>query len=105
MLVEKGYRIRERNLRTSRGEIDIIAEQGETLVLVEVKTRRSNSAETALASITPAKRKRLTGLARSYIAQGNFDLEPEVRFDVVAVGVHAGVSELLHVEGAITCDD
>ncbi len=39
-LEEKGYTIRETNFRVREGEVDIVAEQGDTLVFVEVKTRR-----------------------------------------------------------------
>ncbi|TMR21000.1 YraN family protein [Nonomuraea turkmeniaca] len=54
-LEAKGMKILERNWRCRYGEIDIIAEDGPTLVVVEVKTRSSRSHGTALESVNPAK--------------------------------------------------
>jgi putative endonuclease len=80
-LQQQGYVIIARNVRFSFGEIDIIAQQGETLVFIEVKTRRSHSFGSPFDAVTPRKQQQLIKLAQAYL-QGQ---ERLVRFDVVAV--------------------
>lgn len=80
-LQQQGYVILARNVRFPFGEIDIIAQDGETLVFVEVKTRRSQCFGSPLEAITPRKQQQLIKLAQAYL-QGQ---ERPVRFDVVAV--------------------
>lgn len=80
-LQARGIRIVERNYRCRGGEIDIIAREGSTLVFVEVRLRRGNAFGGAAASITPAKRKRLSFAARHYL--GRLGREPPCRFDAL----------------------
>ena len=80
-LVARGLAIVTRNFRTRRGEIDLIARDGATLVFVEVRLRRSQSFGGAGASITSAKCARLTAAARAYL--GRLGAEPPCRFDAV----------------------
>ena len=63
-----GLAIVTRNFRTRHGEIDLIARDGDTLVFVEVRLRRSANFGGAAASITAAKRARLVAAARDYLA-------------------------------------
>ena len=83
-LKQHGYRILERNYRTRLGEIDIIASHEGTLVFVEVKTRRSRHYGPAKASLSAAKRRRLSMLALLYLKQ-NRSGRTRARFDVVAI--------------------
>jgi len=80
-LTARGLTIVARNFRTPRGEIDVIARDGATLVFVEVRLRRSSQFGGAAASITAAKRARLTAAARAYLAR--LGHEPPCRFDAV----------------------
>jgi putative endonuclease len=80
-LVARGLAIVARNFRTRRGEIDLIARDGATLVFVEVRLRRSQAFGGAGASITAAKRARLTTAARVYLAR--LGAEPPCRFDAM----------------------
>lgn len=82
-LLRQGYTIRETNVRTPHGEIDIVAEEGEYLVFVEVRTRRGSSFGIPEESVTHAKREKLVALANEYLQR----LEEEIpwRIDVVAV--------------------
>jgi putative endonuclease len=80
-LVARGLSIVARNFRTRLGEIDLIARDGDTLVFVEVRLRRSASFGGAGASITAAKCARLTAAARVYLAA--LRSEPPCRFDAV----------------------
>jgi putative endonuclease len=99
-LEAKGLKVIERNWRCRHGEIDIIAEEGPVLVVVEVKTRSSRSHGTALESVRPAKLARLRTLAAKWLATHprSFDT---VRVDVIALERFAGDFALRHIRGAI----
>ena len=79
-----GLRILERGWRCRLGEIDLVAEDGETLVFIEVKARSSGAFGPAEAAVTPAKRARLARLALAYAAGHGVGDRP-MRFDVVAL--------------------
>ena len=101
-LEAKGYRIRERNFRCPEGEVDIVAEDGDCLVFVEVRTRRGDTLGTPAESITEAKERRLVAVAQRYL-QEREGLPADQRIDVVAVEL-APQGRLLavqHIEGAI----
>ena len=83
-LERAGMTVVERNWRCTAGEVDIVALEGETLVIVEVKTRRSERAGSPEDAVSPTKQKRLARIARHYIAHAGLDC-PDVRFDVVAI--------------------
>ena len=104
-LRSKGYRIRECNVRTRQGEIDIVAEWGDILAFVEVKARRGNSRGTALESLTPTKQRRLVSLAEAY-GQDRDDLPEQRRIDVIALDLAPSgrLLSLRHIEGAISAD-
>lgn len=80
----KGYRILERGCRSRVGEIDLVALEGRTIVLVEVKTRRSDKGGTPAEAVGHEKQRRLTRAALGYLKARNL-LEQRARFDVVAV--------------------
>jgi putative endonuclease len=83
-LGRRGYRIVERNFRTRRGEIDLIARDGDTLVFVEVKSRRTDAFGGALSSVDRRKRNRLARLAREYLQRRGWADRP-CRFDLVTI--------------------
>lgn len=85
-LERRGYEILARRVRTRRGELDIVARDGETVVFVEVKTRQSAACGTAAEAVTPAKQRKLARLAAHYLASRRW-LERPCRFDVVAVAI------------------
>jgi putative endonuclease len=66
-LFERGYRILARGFTVRGGEIDIIATCDDTVVFVEVKARAE--VETALGSITPAKRRRVSRAVSAWVAR------------------------------------
>lgn len=80
----KKFRIVERGYRLYRGEIDIIAYDGRTLVFVEVKTRRSHSAGFPEESVTPKKQEQIKKIAFGYCAKKDL-LDVESRFDVISL--------------------
>lgn len=88
-LVAAGMTVLARNWRCRDGEVDIIAVEGDVLVMCEVKTRRGLGFGTPLDAITPAKAARLRRLAGRWLADQRAVDESvryaEVRFDVVSV--------------------
>lgn len=90
-----GMTLVERNWRCSAGEIDIVALDGDALVFIEVKTRRSERAGTGEEAVSAAKQRRLVRLADAYIHASGVDEVGQVRFDVVAIRVIADDRALL----------
>ncbi len=88
-----GYAILARRYRTRHGEIDIVARDGETTVIVEVKARATGECGTAAEAVTPTKQRRLVSMAVDYLARHRLFDRP-CRFDVVAID---GVDELATV--------
>jgi len=89
LLRAAGLKLVERNWRCRLGEIDLIAEEGRTVVFAEVRLRSIGAFGGAAESITAAKRSRLLAAARLYLAR-----RPEAlcRFDVFLVdGIAANV--------------
>jgi putative endonuclease len=80
-LSARGLAIVARNVRNRFGEIDLVARDGDTLVFVEVRLRRSAAFGGAAASITAAKRARLRRAAEAYLA-GLAEIPP-CRIDAV----------------------
>lgn len=79
-----GMTVVERNWRSKQGEVDIVALDGTTLVLCEVKTRKTVRAGTPEEAVTPAKQRRYKRLADAYIQAASLD-EVDVRFDVITI--------------------
>ena len=83
-LERRGYEILETGFRTHYGEIDIVARDGDTLVFVEVRTRRGAECGSAAESVTRAKQWRVSRAASAYLV-ANAGFEGPCRFDVVAI--------------------
>jgi putative endonuclease len=83
-LERRGYAIIARRYRTQYGEIDIVAEDQETIVFVEVKARATAEFGTAAEAVTPSKQRRLAAMAVDYLARQRIAGRP-CRFDVVAI--------------------
>jgi putative endonuclease len=101
-----GMTLDTRNWRCCAGEIDIVARDGDTLVLVEVKTRRSERAGSPEEAVSSAKQRKIVKLAEHYAASGAFVPEGGMRFDVVAIRVIAEDRALLrHYRAAFAVPD
>ena len=83
-LKRRGYLIVGRGSHIRRGEIDLIAVDGRTLVFVEVKTRVSHDAGHPAEAVDREKQRRLTRLAMIYLKRHHL-LDNAARFDVVAI--------------------
>jgi putative endonuclease len=99
-LTEQGYGIIRRNWRCAAGEVDLIVEKENTLIFVEVRTRRGSRFGSAAESITPAKQARLIALAQTYCQELN---PPHLswRIDVVTVELNPGPARIEHIENAV----
>ena len=95
-LLERGYAIVARRYRTERGEIDIIAEDGPTLVFVEVRARADDECGLAAESVTDAKRRKVSRMAAQYLALHRIVDRP-CRFDVVAIDGALGATPAVTV--------
>ena len=89
-LTRRGYAILARRYRRRRGEIDIIARDGPTIVFVEVKAREGHEYGEAAEAVTALKRHRITELALDYVMRHHLTDCP-CRFDVVSIHFDAGV--------------
>ncbi len=84
-LQAQGYHIVARNWRCSLGEIDLVAQAGELLVFVEVKTRRGEQMGSPEEGITPHKSRKLIETAQQYLWKNGLNEDTEWRVDLVAV--------------------
>lgn len=82
-LQRQGLRLRTRNYYCRAGEIDLIMNDGDSLVFVEVRQRSNPRFGGALASVDAAKQRRLITTARHYLQATGCDAP--ARFDVVAI--------------------
>lgn len=94
-LKAKGYRIIERNYRCMFGEIDIVAEEANTVVFVEVKSRRSDLFGDPQFAVGPDKQRKMSKISIHYLKEKNI-YPIDARFDVVAVkmrqdGIHVDI--------------
>lgn len=97
-LKKNGYDILEVNWRKASLEVDIIAQKGGTLVIVEVKSRSTNYFGEPEEFVSKTKQKNLINAANSYILQKN--LEAETRFDIISVLFKGGQHKIHHIEDA-----
>ena len=86
-LEKKGYLIIEAKYRGKYGEIDLVAWEGECLVFVEVKSRRTRAFGRPEESVTAAKQQKLVQSAQEYVQEKGYE-DREWRIDVV--GIEAG---------------
>lgn len=96
-LVAQGYTILARNWRCVGGEIDLVAEDGDGLAFVEVKTRRGHSHGSPEEALTPQKVQRLQTAAQSWLVAHVGDRAIDWRIDVVAVELSPS-GKLLRIE-------
>lgn len=99
-LRRKGYRILAKNLRSSLGELDLVAEDGRVLVFVEVKARRTEEFGGAIHAVHQRKQEKLIRLASQYLARHQMT-NRACRFDVVLLqGTDASAPQIEHIQNA-----
>jgi putative endonuclease len=98
-LIFKGYRILDVNWRHGHKEIDVVARQGEEIIVVEVKTRLENYTVEPWEAVTTSKIRNIVEVADAWLRIHQIDLE--TRFDVISVVIKKDGGHLLeHFEGA-----
>ncbi|MDR0908739.1 MAG: YraN family protein [Spirochaetaceae bacterium] len=98
-LAEKGWTIIERNFRSKRAEIDIIALKGQTLAFIEVKTMPAGSPEDIPLLINSTKQGRIISAAKFFLL-GNWHYRHcRIRFDAIIVDMPA-LGPIYHIENA-----
>lgn len=80
-----GYEIVARGFRLFRGEIDIIAREGPTLVFIEVKTRADESFGRPEESVTAGKQRQVRRIALGYLHMTGTPSDSPCRFDVISI--------------------
>lgn len=97
-LREKGFKIRDVNWRFMKWELDIVAEKDGFLVVVEVKTRSTETFEHPEEAITPKKIRNIVNAAHEYIIEKEW--QGETRFDVISVIPQGQNYKIEHTEDA-----
>jgi putative endonuclease len=97
-LIKKGYTIKRKNYRYLKSEIDIIAQKGNILAIVEVRARSNDQIISIADTITKKKIKLLVMGADHYVTEN--DLDVEVRFDVIAILKNSKIFRIEHLESA-----
>lgn len=99
VLISEGLDILDRNWRCNIGEIDIVARDGDRLVIVEVKTRSSVAFGGPFEAVSPRKVRRLRRLAIRWLEEHQLHV-PEIRFDVMGIlRRQDGVMSVQHLRG------
>jgi len=100
-LTQRHIRPIQRNLRTRWGEIDLIAQDGETLVFFEIRLRAANDTSAAILSVNPAKQQRIAQTAHTFLAQHPRWTNAPQRFDILAIALRSDQSLLFsHLRAA-----
>lgn len=99
-LVDKGYKILQRNLRLKVGEIDILVQNGKTIVIVEVKTKKFIRQGLPEEQVDYFKQKKLCLLARAICQQ--YPNQP-IRIDVIAIDETDFEPKINHIVNAVLC--
>ena len=94
-----GYRKIIRNFRCPLGEVDIIAKDGDTLVFLEIKTRKKGSLAYAKEAVDERKKRQLSKVALSYLKSTDLD-NVKARFDVVAICLEGDEPEIELIKNA-----
>lgn len=97
-LLKKGYQIIEKNWRFKKYEIDVIAKNEETMVFLEVKTRKNDIFGEPQIFVSKQKQGFLIKAAQQYLEQNNISLES--RFDIIAIVKSNNQYLINHLEGA-----
>ncbi|MGQ9617649.1 MAG: YraN family protein [Candidatus Aminicenantia bacterium] len=98
-LKNSGFEIVERRFRASRGEIDIVAKEKDTLVFVEVKTRKSNEFGSPLEAVDERKKAQIRKIAGIYISKKYKKFIP-CRFDVIGIKLKNKDYDISHIRNA-----
>lgn len=97
-LISQGFEIKERNWQYLHQELDIIAQKGSLLVVVEVKSRAGNYVVEPQLAVNRNKQRLLISATNAYLQKQKLDLE--VRFDIISIVFYKSGHRLEHIENA-----
>ncbi len=100
LLEQKGYRIRTRNFRFNKNEIDIVAEYDDKIIVIEVKTRQTSEIGEPWMAVTRKKQRSIIAVADHYIREE--ELDSDVRFDIVSIVHNSYRTTIDHIEDAFS---
>lgn len=93
-----GMRVLDRQVRTAFGEVDLVCEDGDEVVFVEVKTRRSDEFGYPEEAVTPAKFRHMVASAEAVLSERGWEAR-FWRLDVVAIRLLPGADpEIVHLK-------
>lgn len=98
-----GYRVLERNYRAHRGEIDIIASDGDAIIFVEVKTKKTEGFGNPEDWVGLKKQAQIGKVALAYLQENDL-FDKDCRFDVIAIDRAGQNEELRHIKDAFRMD-
>jgi putative endonuclease len=95
------FRILARGFRLLRGEIDIVARDGETIVFLEVKTRMSSDYGPPEEAVTAAKQRQIRRIAEGFLAKHRIGPDVPCRFDVLSLFIEGrSAPRIRHIRDA-----
>ena len=94
-----GYKKIVKNYRCPLGEVDLVAKDGDTLVFIEIKTRRGRPLGYAKEAVNARKQKQISKVALAYMKANNC-CDVSARFDVVAVSLGSGPPQIEVIQNA-----
>ena len=97
-IAKKGYKICHKNYRYKKWEIDIVAIKDDWLIVFEVKTRQSDFMAGPEITVTKAKQKTIVRTTHEYMLE--YDIDLEVRFDIISIILNEKTLEIDHLEDA-----
>lgn len=104
LLCGMGWSILARNWRSGHLELDIVAQEGDTLVFVEVKTRDAHGMQRPYEALTAVKKERLLRAAQAWLAEHDAWNRP-CRFDLVCVAARSGTYQTELIRNVIEFAD
>ena len=97
-LRKQNVQIRDCNYRYNKGEIDIVAETDDLIIVYEVKTRETAEIGEPYKAVTRAKQKQIVKVADAYIKEKN--INKEVQFDIISIVHNSYRTKIEHIENA-----
>lgn len=94
-----GFKIIEQNFRCKRGEIDIIARDGEIIVFIEIKTRTPDYLKEPFVSVTRTKEKKILSIADYYLYRNKIK-NTRTRFDIISIILETPEPKIKHFRAA-----
>jgi putative endonuclease len=99
-LSKKGYRLIDRNIRFKKYEVDLVLEDGDDLVIVEVKARCTSQIGEPWRAVTRSKQRQIITVADRYVQTHQIDRN--VRFDIVSIVHNQYQTSIEHIADAFS---